>query len=470
MSIALTIPIAIAVPLICLIGIGFTKGKRSGSLSLFSTGMGVVFASIIAVSYLASGLSLSVSYAYLPYVGTTLSFGVTGISVLMLLMASIVLFVAALSGNQENENIRLSSAMIVLFQAASVGLFASSNMLLFFIFWDVGVIAMFIMINVLGSANRRKASLNFIIYEIFASSLLLLGIMLLYAYSPGHSMSLTALAQSGSLPQNVQLAIFFLFFMAFLTNMPVFPMHFWLPDAHSEASTQGSMLLSGILTKFGGYGMLLIFIAMPISHDYSKYVAGLAIFSAIYAAFVMSRQTDIKRIVAYTTIVDMSIILVAISAVSTIGNYGAIYGMLSHGLAVSLLFLCAGNVKYMFNERNVKRLRGIIATSPAVTYGFAIGMLSILGLPLTSGFVADLLIFIGSVQGLGIYALLPLAAIALMGGFLYLVFSRSFLYVSENSVPSSFDHRAQKAGYMILALAIIAFGILQTLLLSHILL
>ena len=451
----------------CLAGMAFTKGRLSRSLSIFSTGIGVVIASAIAASYLAGGLSLSVSYAYLPYIGTTLSFSATGISVAMLLMASIVLLVAALSGNPEQERLRLSSSIIVLFQAASVGLFVSSNMLLFFIFWDIGVIAMFVMINMLGAANRRRASLNFIIYEIFASSLLLLGIMLLYAYSPGHSMSLAALAQSGAMPQNVQLAIFFLFFMAFLTNMPVFPMHFWLPDAHSEASTQGSMLLSGILTKFGGYGMLLLFISMPIAHDYSKYVAALSIFSAIYAALVMSRQTDIKRIVAYTTIVDMSIILVAISAVNTIGNYGAIYGMLSHGLAVSLLFLCAGNVKYMFNERNVKRLRGIIATSPALTYGFAIGMLSTLGLPLTSGFVADLLIFIGSVQGLGIYALLPLAAIALMGGFLYLLFSRSFLYVSENSEPSAFDHRAQKAGYLILAVSIVAFGVAQALLLNH---
>ena len=452
----------------CLAGIAFTKGKLSRSLSIFSTGIGVVIASAIAVSYLAGGSALSVSYAYLPYIGTTLSFGVTGLSVAMLLMSSIVLFVAALSGNPEQESLRLSSSMIMLFQAASAGLFASSNLLLFFIFWDVGVIAMFIMINMLGAANRRRASLNFIIYEIFASSLLLLAIMLLYAYSPGHSMSLSVLSQSGSMPQNVQLAVFFLFFMAFLTNMPVFPMHFWLPDAHSEASTQGSMLLSGILTKFGGYGMLLLFISMPIAHNYSKYVATLSIFSAIYAALVMSRQTDIKRIVAYTTIVDMSIILIAISAVNTIGSYGAIYGMLSHGLAVSLLFLCAGNVKYMFNERNVKRLRGIIATSPAVTYGFAVGMLSTLGLPLTSGFVADLLIFIGSVQGFGIYALLPLAALALMGGFLYLVFSRSFLYVYENSEPSAFDHRAQKAGYFILAALVVAFGIVQTLLLSHI--
>ena len=452
----------------CLAGIAFTKGKLSRLLSIFSTVIGVVIAFAIAASYLAGGSSLSVSYAYLPYIGTTLSFGVTGISVAMLLMSSIVLLVAALSGNPEQESLRLSSSIIMLFQAASVGLFMSSNMLLFFIFWDIGVIAMFVMINVLGAANRRKASLNFIIYEIFASSLLLLGIMLLYAYSPGHSMSLAALAQTGVMPQNVQLAIFFLLFMAFLTNMPVFPMHFWLPDAHGEASTQGSMLLSGILTKFGGYGMLILFISMPIAHDYSKYVAALSIFSAIYAALVMSRQTDIKRIVAYTTIVDMSIILVAISAVNTIGSYGAIYGMLSHGLAVSLLFLCAGNVKYMFNERNVKRLRGIIATSPAVTYGFAIGMLSTLGLPLTSGFVADLLIFIGSVQGLGIYALLPLAAIAIMGGFLYLVFSRSFLYVSENSEPSAFDNRAQKAGYLILAAAIVAFGVAQALLLGHI--
>ena len=299
---------------------------------------------------------------YLPYLNIGLSFGLTGVSSVLLLMSEIVILMTALSGNTEKTGFRASAALLSLFQIAAVGLFSSLDLLLFFIFWDIGIIALFLMINMLGSARRRQASINFILYELFASSMLLLGIILLYAYSPSHSLGIAYLASvAGMLPANVQVAVLVALFLAFMTNMAIFPMHLWLPDAYTEASTQGSMLLSGVLTKFGGYGMLILFGIHGLAGHYSFYIAALAAGSCIYAALVMIRQKDLKRIVAYSAMLEMGVIMVAIAAGNAVATEGAVFGMFSQGISVALAFLAVGVVKELFDERNIDRLRDMVS-------------------------------------------------------------------------------------------------------------
>lgn len=442
-------------------------GAIAVSGTRISRGVAVIYSalavalSIISMLYALAGNPLVESYPYLSYIGISLSFSMTGISVVLMVMASIVLLAAALSANPEREGVRLSSAMIVLFGMAALGLFSSANLFLFFIFWDLGVISMFIMINVLGSANRRAASINFLIYEIFASSMLLLAILLLYAYTPLHSLSIPYLqAAAGSLPRGIKYAVFILLFLAFMTNMPLFPMHHWLPDAHTEASTQGSMLLSGVLTKFGGFGMIVLFTIIPLSQHYAIYVAALASVSAIYGALVMLGQTDLKRIIAYSTIVEMGVVMVAISASNPLATAGAVYGMLSHGLVVALMFLAVGMVKHIFKERNINRLRGILSSARTTTYMFMVGTLAMVGLPLTSGFIADLLIFIGSVQTFGIYGAIPLFSVLIMGAYMYSILGKSFLSSSETTESLDYIGIEQYLGYYLIAGAIVIFGVL----------
>jgi NADH-quinone oxidoreductase subunit M len=377
-------------------------------------------------------------------------------------MSSVVLFAAALSGNTENENGRTPGLLIALFQVASIGLFTSSNLFMFFIFWDVGVIALFFMINILGSANRKVASMNFLIYEVFASSLLLLGILLLYFYTPLHSFDIQYIvANAASIPPRIQAVIFMVLFAAFMVNMPVFPMHFWLPDAHTEASTQGSMLLSGILTKFGAYGMLLLFSMLPIASKYSIYVAALAIVSIFYSVLVLIYQTDIKRIIAYSTIVEMGIILIGISAGNAFGTYGATYAMLSHGLTIALMFLLVGIIKHIFGERSISVLKGTVVDAASTTYAFIVGAFAMIGLPLTAGFIADILLFIGSLQAFGILGLVPIFALVFMGAFMYFVIGKSMLSSSkERSGAVNFASLDQQIGFVILIFFIFMFGVL----------
>lgn len=440
----------------------FTDKKHSKKIALASTiiNLLIVF-SVFLSSVISGGINISEQYPYISSLGVSLGFRINVISLILLIMSSVVLLATVLSGNPEKENPKMSNLLIVLFQAAAIGLFTSANLFLFFIFWDIGVIALFFMINTLGSANRRVASMNFLVYEVFASSLLLLGILLIYFYTPVHSFDIQYIAaNASSIPARMQTIIFIVLFAAFMVNMPIFPMHFWLPDAHTEASTQGSMLLSGILTKFGAFGMLLLFLMLPISAKYAGYVAILAIVSIFYSVFLLMYQTDIKRIIAYSTIVEMGIILVGISAGNTFGTYGAAYAMLSHGLAIALMFLLVGVIKHIFGERNISILKGTVVNAASTTYAFLIGAFAMIGLPLTAGFIADILLFIGAIQAFGILGLVPLFALIFMGAFLYFVIGRSMLSSREHSETVDFIGLDQKIGYALLIFFIFLFGVL----------
>lgn len=453
--------IMILIPVIALAGaLVFRKYHRKILLGATLVNM-LLAISILASSLLSGSASISEQYAYIPSLGVTLGFRIDIIPLMLLLMSSVVLFVAALAANPDKENQITSSLLILLFQLAAVGLFTSANLLLFFIFWDIGIIALFLMINILGSANRKVASTNFLIYEIFASALLLLGILLIYAYTPVHSFDISyIMANASSIPPVIQPVIFLLLAIAFMINMPIFPMHFWLPDAHTEASTSGSMLLSGILTKFGAFGMLILFSMLPIAAKYSPYIAALAIISTFYSVLLMLRQKDLKRIIAYSTIVEMGLILLGISANNSLATYGAAYLMLAHGLVIALMFLVVGMLKHIFGERGISFLKGTVLNAQSTTYAFIFGVFAMIGLPLTPGFIADILIFTGSFQAFGIYGMLPLAAIGIMGAYLYFVVSKSMLSTKEHSTIEQPISPAQKIGYSTLIISIIIFGVL----------
>ncbi len=451
----------LAAPIVALLLISVSSAKRSRQIMLGSSIAGLAMITAAFIIALHSGsASINAEFPYISSLGISFGISVNVISMMLLLMSSIVIFAAALAGNVEGENARTSAALIALFQLASAGLFSSGNLFMFFIFWDIGVISMFLMINILGSSNRKSASLSFLVYEIFASSMLLLAMLLIFFYTPVHSFSFQYIAAHASLiPGNIELAVFALLFMAFMTNMPIFPMHFWLPDAHTEASTQGSMLLSGALTKFGGFGMVLLFTMLPLPSKAYGYIAALAAFSVFYSVFLLMKQSDIKRVIAYSTIVEMGIVMVGISAANAFGIYGAAYAMLSHGLVIAMMFLIAGTVKHMLGERNINLIRGVVSSSKLTAYAFLGGALAMVGFPLTSGFIADILLFLGSVQAFGMAGLVPLTAIIFMGAFMYMLVSRCMLSTREITRPVDFARAGQKAGYLVLMALIFAFGI-----------
>ncbi len=422
---------------------------------------------MLALSLISGTASFAESHSYIGALSISLDFRVNAVSLMLLLMSSVVLLAASLSGNPGNERPKTSSLLIELFQISAIGLFSSANLFLFFVFWDIGIVAMFLMINVLGSSNRAHASLSFLVYEIFASAMLLFGIMLIYFHTPLHSLDIQYLASSaGQIPPGAQALIFTSLFLAFMINMPIFPMHFWLPDAHTEASTQGSMLLSGIFTKFGAFGMLLLFTMLPVPAKYAVPIAALASFSAIYAALVLMSQHDIKRIIAYSTIVELGVIMLGIAAQNSMASAGSAFLMFSHGLVVALMFLAVGSMKHIFGERDMRFLKGIVVDARVTTYAFIAGTLATIGFPLTSGFVGDLLIFIGSVQAFGAYGAAALASLLLTGAYLYFVIERAMMSTKGRSSAVNLIGRDQHIGYALLIAFIFLFGTLPFILLT----
>lgn len=426
----------------------------------------VVALLIVAYEYVFGASVMAQTYAYIPQFGVHVSFIATPISAVLLTMTAIVLFAAALSSGRD-ETSKGATVLMLLFGLAAIGLFSSSNLILFFIFWDVGVVATFFMISYMGSANRRSAALKFLVYSLGASAALLLGIILIYFGTPLHSFNIAYIISHGSLmPIGIQESIFVLLFVAFMIKMPIFPLHSWMADAYTESSTQGSMLISGVLSKFGAYGMLLLFLMMPIAAKYSAYILALAAISAFYAVLVAINQSDMKRLISYISMLDMSIILVGIASITVIGREGSIYGMLAHGLGIALLFLVAGSIEGMFGSRSIKFIRGVVEGSASTAYSFMLGIFSITGVPLTVGFIADLLIFIGAFSAFGLYGLIPLGAILLAGGLLYLIVSRSIVNGRNGAEAPYLPTAAQKAGYAVLLLFIFAFGMLPFILLK----
>ena len=456
------IALSIVLPLLGLACLAYFQDYLGRRLALVFSGLSVIC--IIGALYIAiaSGTNfVAEQYSYyIPALSVLLNLRLDPISFALSLMAGIVAFVALLSGNTEQEHEKLAGSLILLFQASAMGLFAAGNLFLFFIFWDVGVVAMFFMLYMLGSANRRRAAMKFLLYELLASLFLLLAIMMIYFYTPLHSFDIQYIIQNSQLiPTGTQLLIFFFLFAAFLINMPVFPVHLWLPDAHTEASTQGSMLLSGALTKFGGYGMILTFFMLPMSSQFSVFIAILATFSAFYAAFVLMTVRDIKRIVAYTTIVEMSIILLAIASQNGLGIAGATFGMLAHGFTISLLFLAAGSTGHMFGERDIRVLRGVVKNAFETAYTFLTGVFATTGVPLTAAFIGDVLIFMGALQAFSLFGIIPLIALLLTGTYLYYVINKSFLSTKEVTQNINYIGASQRAGYLLLIACIFFFGI-----------
>lgn len=433
---------------------------KAFSLATLAVALYAIYA---ANEYGIAGIGSSVAYI-LP-LGVNLALGLSGISLILIVMTSIVFFAAALaSGYFIDKSMGLYGFLFMLMEATTIGLFASSNLFLFFVFWEVSEVAMFFVIYIYGGMDRRRAAVKFLVYSVVASMLLLIGIMLLYRSSG--SFDISVLQGTGyTMSHGMQLLTFAMLLIPFIIKAPVFPLHAWLPDAHTEAPATGSMVLAGVLLKFGGYGMLLLFSILPeIANEYSVYLAALFAISAIYGAMNAIKVPHLKRMIAYTSIADMGIVAFGLAALNSYGNFGAAYIMLSHGLAISLLFMLAGMFDKEFGTLVIKNLGGIAEWSGAAAYSFIIGILATIGIPLTSGFIGDILLFIGASGAFGIVGIVPLAASIIVGAYLFWIVERSiFRNNMKRETYSEYIDTYVLAAAIVLIASLVAFGVLPSL-------
>lgn len=322
--------------------------------------------------------------------------GVDGISVLFVILTTFLMpFCILASWTTIEKRVKEYMIAFLVLETFMIGVFCSLDMMLFYIFFEAGLIPMFLIIGVWGGKRRVYASYKFFLYTLLGSLLMLLAMMAMYWHA-GTTDIPTLLATK--FPADMQFWLWLAFFASFAVKMPMWPVHTWLPDAHVEAPTAGSVILAGVLLKMGGYGFLRFSIPMfPLaSADMAPYVYTLSIIAIIYTSLVALAQEDIKKLIAYSSVAHMGYVTLGIFTANIYGIQGAIYQMLSHGLISGALFLCVGVVYDRMHTRDIKAYGGLVNRMPKYAVVFLLLTMANVGLPGTSGFIGEFLILLGA--------------------------------------------------------------------------
>ncbi|HEU4517927.1 MAG TPA: NADH-quinone oxidoreductase subunit M [Microvirga sp.] len=325
--------------------------------------------------------------------------GVDGFSMPFILLTTFLMPFAILASWDSIEH-RVKEYMVafLVLETTMIGVFAALDLVLFYLFFEAGLIPMFLIIGIWGGKRRVYASFKFFLYTLLGSVLMLLAIMAMY-WTVGTTDIPTLLAQSASkFGRNAQLWLWLAFFASFAVKMPMWPVHTWLPDAHVEAPTAGSVILAAILLKMGGYGFIRV--SLPMFPEASAYFAplvfSLSIIAIVYTSLVALMQEDVKKLIAYSSVAHMGFVTMGIFSMNAQGVQGAMFQMVSHGLVSGALFLCVGVIYDRIHTRDIAAYGGLVQRMPLYAVAFMVFTMANVGLPGTSGFVGEFLTLAGS--------------------------------------------------------------------------
>ena len=354
--------------------------------------------------------------------------GVDGLSLALVALTGFLFLVAVLISWRIDLRPREYFAWILVLETSLLGVFSALDFVLFFIFWEIEVIPMYFLISIWGSGRKLYSAWKYVLYTLFGSSLMLVGILAL-GFTAG-TFDIRELGQIGEIKDAVipVQAIFFLLIIAFAIKLPVVPFHTWLPDAHTDAPTAVSVILAGVLLKMGGYGILrLSFSIMPdVARDASVWLAGFAAMSIIYGALVTLMQTDLKRLIAYSSVSHMGYVLLGASALGTVGLAGAAMQMFTHGLITGLLFVLVGMIYDRTHTRNIGDLSGMAHRMPFIATMMVIAGLASLGLPSLAGFVSEVTVLLGTFDKHEFFTIVGVIGIVLTAGYILWMIQRVF--------------------------------------------
>ncbi|MCX7723738.1 MAG: NADH-quinone oxidoreductase subunit M [Thermodesulfovibrio sp.] len=365
-------------------------------------------------------------YLWIPQWGIKYSVGVDGISILFILLSSLLtILCVTVSWNEINKKIKEFYVALLLTHSAMIGVFMSLDIFLFYIFWEAMLIPMYLIIGVWGGPKRIYSAIKFFLYTFIGSVFMLVGILVLYFHT-GTS-DIIALMNK-SYPYKMQLWLFWAFFAAFAVKVPMWPVHTWLPDAHTEAPTAGSVILAGILIKMGAYGFLRFNLPMfpEATVAMKPFMMILSVIAIIYGALICLIQKDLKRLIAYSSVSHMGFVTLGIFTLNQQGIQGGILQMINHGVVTGALFLCVGMVYQRTHTRLIAHYGGVATVMPAYSAFFMLFTLASIGLPGTNGFIGEFLILLGAFKAWKLMCILAATALVIGAAYMLWLYQRVF--------------------------------------------
>lgn len=368
-----------------------TVGLAFCSASLI---VSIVMASLY--NYKIGGMQFVERVSWVKSVGLQYLLAVDGLSLPFIILACLLGVIAFIISLNIKKRVKEYFIFLSLLTGSMIGVFLALDYILFYLFWETVLIPLYFLIGIWGGERREYASIKFFLFTLFGSVFMLLAILGLYFYSGAQTFDMIRLAQVG-VPQNVEKIIFIGLFVGFAVKVPIFPFHTWLADAHVEAPTAVSVLLAGILLKMGGYGILRVI--LPTVPDAFKWaipvIIALGIINIVYGALLALAQTDLKKLVAYSSISHMGLVVLGIATFTSISLKGAVYQMISHGLISALMFGMVGAVYERFHTRKIPELTGVLSRLPVLASILVFGGLAAMGMPAMSGFIGEYMVILG---------------------------------------------------------------------------
>jgi NADH-quinone oxidoreductase subunit M len=381
------------------------------------------------------GFQFQEQYAWIPSIGASYKLGVDGISALLILLTTLLGFIAILSSwTAITERVRQYYVFLLLLQVGMLGVFCTLDMFLFYVFWEVMLVPMYFLIGIWGGARRLYAAIKFFLYTLVGSVVMLLGLLALYF----HSKTLPQFASTGTfdltewyrmgIPGELQYWVFLAFFLGFAIKVPMFPFHTWLPDAHVEAPTAGSVILAGVLLKMGTYGFVRF--SLPLLPDATReavpWMVTLSIIGIVYAALVTLVQKDMKKLIAYSSVSHLGFCMLGMFALNPLGIEGSVLQMVNHGLSTGGLFLIVGLIYERRHTKEIAAFGGLAQVMPVYATLTLIVFLASMGLPLLNGFVGEFLILQGAFAANPVWAYWAVSGVVLGAAYLLWLYQRVF--------------------------------------------
>ncbi len=456
-------------PLVGVVFILLTRGneervtRNSRRVALYTT----IFNFILSIYMLVNFDGTSADFQFVektewfPALGLSYSMGIDGISLFFVILSTFLTPICLLA-SWHSIKTRVKEYMIafLVLETFMIGTFCALDIVLFYVFFESVLIPMFIIIGVWGGPRRVYSSYKFFLYTLLGSVLMLLAIIWL---GMNVGTDIPTIIEANSIPFHVQLWLWLAFFASFAVKMPMWPVHTWLPDAHVEAPTAGSVILAGVLLKMGGYGFLRF--SLPMFPEASEYFAPMimwmSVIAIIYTSLVALVQEDMKKLIAYSSVAHMGFVTLGLFTMTTQGVEGGIFQMLSHGIISAALFLCVGVVYDRLHTRDIARYGGLVKNMPKYATVFMIFMLGSVGLPGTSGFVGEFLTLMGAFQVNTIIAVFATTGVVLGAAYMLVLYRRVIFGEQKNKDAAAMpDLTKIEYGYLVpLVLIVLWLGI-----------